>query len=308
MTSPAPTTVEASTKIFRLGAIGVDSSHLPEFSRRIGEMNAAGKTPCRVTAFYTDGRHDLPADQVAAWVDTTQQLGAARHESMDAMLDAVDGVLVLSVNGNKHLAHATQALERGLPTYIDKPLTCSAEEAMAIRDLAAKHGAPCYSASSLRFASEVTAIRDADLGEVVAVDAFGPGELHPLMPGTFYYGVHTVEMVDAIWGPGVEAVSARHATDRDTIELRYHDGRAAHLRLERAGSYDFGATVHGRKSLQSFKVDFATVYDRLVAGMARFFDEGIAPVSLDDIVENIRVMEAANASMRRDGAWVTLGS
>ncbi|NJN35976.1 MAG: hypothetical protein HC794_01670 [Nitrospiraceae bacterium] len=48
------------------------------------------------------------------------------------------------------------------------------------------------------------------------------------------------------------------------------------------------------------------VYDRLIAGMTCFFDQGIAPASIDDIVENVRVMEAANASMQRDGAWVSL--
>ncbi len=248
----------------------------------------------------------MPADEVGRWVADTKKLGAQSFDDLEAMLDQVDGVLVLSVNGHKHLQHATPALQRGLPTYIDKPLACSLIEARKIKELAEAHGSRCYSASSLRFAAELHQVRDAKLGELVAIDAYGPGELHDLMPGTFFYGVHTLEMVDAIWGEGVLAVSAHHTEDRDILQLHYRDGRAATLRLERAGSYDFGATVHGREGLHSFHVDFATVYDRLIAGMTRFFDTGEAPVSLERLLENVAVMEAANRSMDREGQWVQL--
>jgi virulence factor len=118
--------------------------------------------------------------------------------------------------------------------------------------------------------------------------------------------VHTIEMVDAIWGTGVRRVSAIHLADRDLVDLDYHDGRYARLRLERKGSYDFGATVHGDKQVRQFRVDFAPVYLRLVQGMAGFFEGQPAPAPLRDIVENIAVMEAGNQSMKQDGAWVNI--
>ena len=145
-----------------------------------------------------------------------------------------------------------------------------------------------------------------DLGKLAAIDAFGPGQLHQLMEGLFYYGVHAIEMVDAIWGPGVRRVSAIHLGDRDLVDLDYHDGRYARLRLERKGSYDFGATVHGEKKLHQFKVDFGPVYMRLIEGMTRFFEGGPAPAVLRDIVENVAVMQAGTESIKRDGAWVEI--
>jgi len=290
----------------RLGAIGVDSSHLPEFTRRIARRHADGRAHCRVTGFWTDGEHDMPDHEVRKWIDDTEQLGAQRYDRLDEMLDEVDGVLVLSVNGYKHLAHAEAPLRRGLPTYIDKPLACSVAEAHALLQLARETDAPCYSASSLRFAREIKAMDPDTLGDFAAIDAYGPGELHPLMPGVFFYGVHTVEMVDAIWGPGVAAVSAQHTEPRDILQLRYHDGRHATLRLERNGCYDFGATVHGTKDIACFRVDFSSVYDRLVEAMTRFFDEGVAPVKLEDIVENVAVMAAANQSIAQGGRWIDL--
>lgn len=288
-----------------LGVIGADSSHLPEFSRRILEMHQAGKTPCRVTACFDDGKHDWPnAADVKGWREKAQAMGIEFVRSMDELLERVQGVLVLSVSGAKHLAGARPALMRGLPTYVDKPLACTLEDAKEVLRLSRAHNARCYSASSLRFITELAKIPRQELGEIVAIDAFGPGELNDGAPGLLHYGVHTIEMVDAIWGPGAKRVSAIATEDRHLVDIEFSGGRYARLRLERKGGYDFGATVHGTKGVHFFKVDFGPVYGRLVEGMVNFFTGGPAPTRLEDIVENMAVMLAGNASIARDGAWV----
>jgi predicted dehydrogenase len=293
----------------RIGAIGIDSSHLPEFSRRIKTLHDAGETACRVTKFWTDGRHDWPvAADVEKWRAQAVDLGVEPAASLEELLESVDGVMVLAVSGFRHLELARPSLERGMPTYVDKPLACTLEDAVEIRELAERHNARCYSASSLRFATEHAAIRAADLGDIVAIDAFGPGELSPGAPGLLHYGVHTIEMVDAIWGPGVKRVSAIELPDRHLLDMEYHDGRYARLRLERKGAYDFGGTVHGTKALHQFRVDFGPVYGNLVRGMTTFFEGGPAPASLDAIVENMAVMIAGNRSIAEGGAWIELKS
>lgn len=294
------------TNVMRLGAIGADSSHLPEFSKRIKALHEEGQTRCRVTHVFDPGGHDLA--EAPKWLEKTKaEFGVEQVGSMDELLSKVDGVMVLSVNGHKHLNLALPSLGRGLPTYVDKPLTCSLDEARQLLAAARKGGARCYSASSLRFAPEVTEYDRAAMGNLVAIDAFGPGQHHALMEGFFFYGVHTIEMVDALWGRtggGVRRVSAIHTDGRDLLDLDYRDGRYARLRMERKATYDFGATVHGDKKLYQFKVDFGPVYMRLVQGMTRWFEGGPAPAELRDIVENVAVMEAGNASMKQDGKWV----
>lgn len=292
----------AATK--QLGVVGIDSSHFPEFTKRIHALHAEGQAACRVARYWTDGRHRMPASEVEKWRGASEAEGVRAAASHAEMLDEVDGVLVLAVDGGRHLELAAPSLERGLPTYVDKPLTCDLASARALLELSRKHGAPCYSASSLRFAVEVETLDRDALGEMVAVDATGPGELNDAMPRLFFYGVHTVELVDAIWGPGVKRVRATAGDARDRMELEYRDGRYAHLRLERRGSYSFAATVHGTKALRSFEVDFAPVYSRLVRGMTRFFGGGAAPVALRDIVENIATLEAGQRSLAKGGAWV----
>ena len=300
--------MSSASSTLRLGAIGVDSSHLPEFTKRINALNESGQTRCRVTRMWSDGQHDLPKDQVDKWRDNAVELGVRPAKSIDELLGDVDGVLVLAVNGHKHLRLAAPSLTRGLPTYVDKPLTCDLAEAKQLLATARAGNARCYSASSLRFAVEVTDLPRAELGQLTAIDAFGPGELNSAMEGLFFYGVHTIEMVDAIWGPGVWRVSAITTPDRDLLDLDYHDGRYAQAAPGAEGLLRLWRTVHGQKKVHQFKVDFADVYDRLVKGMTRFFEGGDAPAKLRDIVENVAVIEAGNRSMKRDGVWVEVES
>ncbi len=298
----------------RIGAIGVDSSHLPEFTKRIKAMNSEGKTRCLVTHFWDPGRHEWQHPEgpersrtdVENWRRTTADLGARQVENLDELLKSVDGVMVLNINGHRHLELAIGPIARGMPTYIDKPLTCSIDQARSLLAMTRQYKARCYSASSLRFITEIPRIPRDSLGKIVAIDAFGNGELLDMMPGLWHYGCHSIEMVDAIWGPGVGRVSAIEYPDRHLVDLEYRDGRYARLRLERRGSWAFGATLHGEKGVHQFTVDFAPVYTRLVEGMTRFFEGGAAPVDLRDIVETVAVMQAGNESIRRSGEWVAI--
>lgn len=297
-----------------IGAIGIDSSHLPEFTRRIKEMNEAGKTRCKVTHFWDPGNHewqhpdgkDRSAKDVAQWKQTTLDLGAKQVGTIGELLAAVDGVMVLNINGHRHLELAVPSLVAGKPTYIDKPLTCSPAQAQALLNISRQYNARAYSASSLRFIQELETIDREKLGKIVAIDAYGAGELQDLMPGLWHYGCHSIEMVDAIWGPGVKRVSAVESPDRHLVDLDYHDGRYASIRLERKGAWAFGAVIHGEKGVTSFAVDFAPVYTRLVAGMVKFFEGGPPPCPLKDIVETVGIMHAGNQSIAKGGDWVNV--
>lgn len=301
----------------RIGAIGIDSSHTPVFTNRINALHKEGKTPCRVTHFWDPGRHEWQhpagaeqsAKDVAKWREDTIKEGAQQVGSLDELLKNVDGVMVLNINGHRHLELSIGPIAKGMPTYIDKPLTCSTDQARSLLAMTRQYNARCYSASSLRFITEIPKLDKEKLGDIVAVDAFGNGELLDMMPHLWHYGCHSIEMVDAIFrwsgqGPGVARVSAIATKDYHLLDMQYRDGRLARLRMDRAGAWAFGATVHGTKNVQQFVVDFAPVYSRLVEGMVKFFEGGPAPVDLREIVENVAVMEAGNRSIALGGEWV----
>lgn len=302
-----------------LGCIGVDSGHLPAFTKLINERHTAGRTSARVTHYWTDGSDDWTQGEkgrkghVEKWISEAEAAGSTKAGSLKDLLKNCDGFLVLNVSGKKHAKFAAACLKTGKPTYVDKPLTTKLSEAKQLLSLSRKHKAPCYSASSLRFVAEFGVIDFASLGNVVAVDAYAPGELLKADPHLWHYGCHAVEMVDSIFaksgqGPGVKRVSAVASEDRHLVDLEYRDGRYARIRMERKGCWEFGGIIHGDKASAAFKVHFdgAAIYSRLIDGMTTFFEKGKPPVALRDIVENVAVLEAGNKSIAKKGAWVNV--
>ncbi|MCE2653178.1 MAG: Gfo/Idh/MocA family protein [bacterium] len=305
-----------------IGAIGIDSGHLEAFTKLINARNKAGTTRCRVSHFWSDGSNDwvqtkndkVRLEHCAKWKAGAIEHGAVEAKSLEEMLKACDGFMVLNVSGGKHSKFAEKCLKTKKPTYVDKPLTTKFAEAKKLLALSRKLKAPCYSASSLRFIAAFDGIDFAKLGKVVAVDAYGPGELLKADPHLWHYGCHAIEMVDSIFarsgqGAGVKKVSAVEMADRHLLDLEYRDGRYVSIRLERKGSWEFGGIIHGEKGAASFRETFgdgASIYDRLIGGMVSFFEGKGQPVPLRDIVETVAVMDAGNASIKKKGAWVNV--
>lgn len=284
----------------RIGAIGIDSSHLGAFAGRINALHRAGGTPCQVVGHWTADAGGASPELLAA---------AANHAGtpapdFDRLLAGVDGVMVLDVDGARHAGSVIAALNRGLPVFVDKPMTCSLADAERVLAAARQPGTRCFSASCLRFAAGVTDIPRDGLGKIVAVDAFGSDQTREPMSGLWYYGCHTVEMVGAIMGPGVRRVRGCEVQERTVADFEYRDGRLARLRFERSGYASFGATVHGTHGVHQFRDDLAGAYDRLVGAMVRFFEGGPAPVDLRETVEHVGAIEAVHRSISADGAWV----
>ena len=61
------------------------------------------------------------------------------------------------------------------------------------------------SSSSLRYAPEVVAAKAA--GKIIGVTTYGPSPTHPRNPGLFHYGIHPVEMLFTLMGPGCKRLT-----------------------------------------------------------------------------------------------------
>ena len=76
-------------------------------------------------------------------------------DDKDAFLEDADAVMVTARDGAKHLRYAENYIKKGIPVWIDKPITRSVNEVIELVKLSRKYGAVLSGGSSLEFHSSI---------------------------------------------------------------------------------------------------------------------------------------------------------
>ena len=293
----------------KAGIIGLDAHALP-WTKILNDPKATGElADMVVVAGFPGGSPDIPQSMelLKNEVGPLRELGIEIVDSIDQLLTKVDVVLILSIDGRKHLEQAKAVFASGKPVFIDKPIAGSLTDAIVIFRLAEQHHVPCFSSSSLRFAKRTIDIRqDPALGELVGCDQYAPCSLEPHHPDFFWYGIHGVEPLFTIMGTGCVSVSRVHTDGTDVAVGVWQDGRVGTFRGIRQGQRGYGSTVFGTKGI--VPGGGFDGYEPLIVEIVKFFKTGKPPVAAEETLEIFAFMEAADESKRQGGQPVTLQS
>lgn len=294
-------------KLLRLGIVGLDTSHVPAFTKLFNNPKADGALAgFKVVAGYPGGT-DMPAsrDRVANFTATIKDMGVEIVDTIPQLLERVDMVLLESVDGRIHLQEAREIFKAGKPVFIDKPVAGSLPEAIAIYELAKQHKVSCFSSSSLRFGDNIQElVGNPAAGETLGATTWGPCSYQSGTPDLFFYGIHGVEALFTLMGTGCETVIRTKGPISDQVTGVWKDGRIGTYRGIVKGKAESGAVVFGSKAvLQS---DKRGGYEPLCREIGKFFRTGVAPVSPEETIEVFAFMEAADESKRQGGKAVSI--
>jgi hypothetical protein len=300
----------ANEPVLRAGMIGLDTSHVPSFAKFFNDPVTKGHIPgIKIVAAYPGGT-DLPSskNRVKGFTEDIRKMGIEIVDSIPALLAKVDVVLLESVDGRIHLQEAIPVIKARKPLWIDKPAAGSLADAVAIFELAKKNNVPVFSSSSLRYQPGLQAmLKDASLGDVVGGITWGPCNPSVGMPDMFFYGIHGIEQLFTIMGPGCETVSRATTKDVDVLTGIWKDGRIGTYRgIGNGMARDYGAVAFGKKAILTAKRDGG--YEDLCKEIVKFFQTGKPPVTADQTIEIFAFMEAADESKRQGGAPVALAT
>jgi len=294
---------QSADPVYRIGLIGLDNSHAVAFTKSLNaETSHSGLEGARIVAAFPGGSPDLPVsiDRVQGFSETVAKQGVELVQSIDQLLPKVDAVIITSVDGRVHRAQAEQVIAAGKPVFVDKPASVSVSDAAAIFTLAQEKHVPCFSSSSLRFCPELTALQQSkSVGELQGVVAYSPCAVQLHHPDLFWYGVHGVETLYTLMGPGCEKVTCTRTPQADVVVGVWKDGRIGTFRGGRDGKAGFGALAFGSQGTvaANIKVD----YEPLLVEILRAFRTGKTPVASSTTLEILAFMEAANESIRQGG-------
>jgi predicted dehydrogenase len=293
----------------KIGIIGTDTSHCIAFTEVINKTASPGHIDGgRVVAFVKGGSADIPSsiNRVEEYATKLEKdFGLKPVPSIEELCQQVDCVMIESVDGRPHLEQARAVIAAKKPVFIDKPLAGTLRDAIEIARLAKEAGVPVFSSSAYRYYDSMVELKKMNVGGIRSAISYGPSPIEEHHPDLFWYGVHPTEALFEVLGTGCETVTRTHTPDTDIVTGTWSGGRIGVVHALRTKPTPHKVTVFGANGFAEQK-SASDSYAPLVAEIIRFFQTGKAPVSIDETVESLAFMEAADESKRQGGKIIKI--
>jgi predicted dehydrogenase len=228
--------------MYKIVILGCENSHANNFLRLIAE----GKYPeIEVIGIYSN--------EPEAVKKLNEQFGTPIMADFADAVGQVDGVMITARHGDNHYKYAKPYMDAGIPMFIDKPITCSEEEAVDFmreardRGIRLCGGSTCAALAETLTLAEV--VRTEALGKVRGGAVVSPFQPNSPYGGFTFYAQHLIEIMTTIFGEGVQDVLAARREGALTFTARYENFSVQATYLEGVGYYS--ASVYGAKAVQN---------------------------------------------------------
>jgi predicted dehydrogenase len=291
----------------KVAIIGVDTSHAVAFTALINDPKAAGPLArIEVVAAFPGGSDDIPAsrERVPGFVEQLRKSGVRIASTIEDAATDADAFLLESVDGRVHLEQFRR-IASGKPVFVDKPAASSTADFIEMMKIAEETNTPFFSSSALRYCPEILKVAaDDSVGKVLGASTSTPMQIEPHHPELFWYGIHGVEALAALLGPGCQSVVRRETENCVLVAGQWNDGRQGTLWALKTANPVYSFVRYGDKSV-SCAAGFSG-YQNLVQEIGKFFVTRKPPVSAEATREILAFMEAADLSRAQDGAPVMI--
>lgn len=285
----------------RVGLIGLDTSHATAFTKLLNGTNRpAAYAGFRVNVIYPQGSRDIASstNRVPKYLEEVKPFGPEIVDSIDALVQKCDVVLLESNDGRVHLEQAVPVFKAGKRLFIDKPIAASLVDCLVLFQLSQHYKVPMFSVSSLRYMGKAQAIRAGVYGPVSGATTYSPCTIEPTHPDLMWYGIHGVELLFTLMGTGCQSVQRQVGPDSDVTVGTWQDGRIGTFVAKKTYA---GEAVTRDGTIEVGKFDG---YEKLLKEILVFFKTGTPPVPADETIAMFVFMEAAQQSKNQGGARV----
>ena len=286
-------------KEIKVALIGLDTSHTIEFAKR---MQAADCPPdqkisgLKVTACLRFSTPFQNEDGLNARQKQLEDWGIKVTTDFDVAVEGCDAVMLEINDPAYHLEYFKKCITLGKPIFLDKPLADNIENGLEIVRLAKENKVNVISASSLRF-DENLINACVEMPRPTLVNVYGPLGIAPAGSSIVWYGVHTFEMLEKAMGKGAACITVRADGAGVVAIVDYPDKRRGIAELTK-GAWIYGGTLRDSKTAISYSVAAGNLYVRIMKEVEKFFRTGESGFSLEDTVEVMAMLDAAERSFR----------
>jgi hypothetical protein len=249
----------------------------------------------RVTHIWTDDPADALRVARASRIPNT----VAHPEDV---IGEVDAIILPVDHGDEHVARCRPFVEAGLPVFVDKTLAESEEDLRTFEEWVSD-GSLILASSCMRYCKEFMPFRAStrDLGELrfVSITTSNSWER---------YGIHALEGIYPILGPGFVSVRNTGTSERNIVHLKHHTGVDVTVvaASDMHGAFGVlqlcGTQGHAHAA---FSDRFHAFKEQLLAFVS-FLRTGVRPFPFAETVELSRIVIAGIQSRQEGGREVTL--
>ena len=280
----------------RFGVIGTENSHVNQACKRFNlEKSIAGGA---IEALYP-GEGDTLEHVKEVQKEGRVPLLVDRPEDM---LGKIDAVIIMNRHAKYHGKYAKLFLGNKIPTFIDKPFSCSLEEAKETIELSHKTNTWLSSSSTVwktsSFQNFFKQARE-ELGIIHSGMVGGPFEFESEFGGVFFYGIHSVEMLLQGFGYDVKTIFAKLHRKNCFVTARLESGRMVSLHLIEGGG-NFQVLLHCEKGSRYLTVDMSDGYDMGFKSLIVGIRTNIKPLTDEQLLMPIKILLAIDKSAREN--------
>lgn len=265
--------------MYKIAILGCENSHAKNFLKLIKE------------GLYPDVEVlGVFSEEIEAAEKLRDEFGVPVMNDYAELRGKVDGVMITARHGDNHYKYAKPYIDDGVPMFIDKPITCSEEDAVEFMRVAREKGISLCGGSTCAALKETLElaedVRTGALGELRGGSLACPIQLNSEYGGFYFYAQHLVEVMTTVFGTEVKAVLADRTENTVTFTAYYENVNITATYIEKTSYYS--VSVYGSKKArtelltftpESFKHEMNDMLDLLRGGeMKKSYEDFISPV------------------------------
>jgi hypothetical protein len=250
-----------------------------------------------VTHIHCAGDGGFTAEHVAKCAHIPHVVAAPED-----VIGDVDAVIIATDIGSEHVARARPFVEAGLPVFIDKPLTDNLEDLRTF-DRWVAEGRAIMSSSSMRYCREFLPYHTstADLGELRWASITTPKSWET-------YGIHALESIYPILGPGFLTAQNTGTIDRNVVHLTHEQGVDVTVIANRdmLGGFGLLQLCGTQASVQTASADSFFAFKAQLTAFVDYLRTGELPFPWTETTELMQLVIAGILSREQGGRIVPL--
>lgn len=249
----------------------------------------------RVTHIWTDDPEDAIKVSRASYIPN-------RVSRPEDVIGQVDAVIIATDKGGEHVERCKPFVEAGIPVFVDKPLVDNEADLLVFSEWV-KQGKAILSSSCMRYCKEFLPyhLSTRNLGDIrfASITTAKSWER---------YGIHALESIYPIFGPGFISVRNVGSQDRNVVHLKHASGAdiIAVANKDMYGAFGLlqlcGTAGHANISFQ----DTFYAFKSQLQSFIDYLRSGVRPFAFDETIDLMKMIIAGIRSREEQGREVSL--